>query len=68
MKNDINSNIYFSDDENKLEEIEYNGTKYLIYSSDKNVYGIIWNDGKYSYDLGGNLSKEELLRIAKCTK
>ncbi len=68
MKNDINSNIYFSDDENKLEKIEYNGTKYLIYSSDKNVYGIIWNDGKYSYDLGGNLSKEELLRIAKCTK
>ena len=60
--------MYFNSENNDYEEFEYNGVKYIVYKSDENFYGVIWNDGTYVYDIYGSLTKSDIIKVAKCTK
>ena len=51
------------DEENRIEKITVNNVEYLYsYSSDANNF--LWNNGRYSFNLIGNLDKDLLLKIA----
>ena len=63
-KEEITSDIGIDEEYGSVLEIEYKGKKYLL-SEDESGRALIWNDGKYLYDINGTLSKEELLKIAQ---
>lgn len=67
-KSILTSTMYFNSENNDYEEFEYNGVKYIVYKSDENFYGVIWNDGTYVYDIYGLLTKSDIIKVAKCTK
>ena len=51
------------DEEKRIEKITVNNVEYLYsYSSDANNF--LWNNGRYSFNLIGNLDKDLLLKIA----
>ena len=49
------------------EEILHDNIKYIFYTYN-NFNCIIWIDGKYSYNINSNLSKDDLLLVAFSTK
>lgn len=59
----ISRNISY---DNKGEHIvEHNGVEYIVNTdSDFHSVGILWNDGRFIYDVSGNLDEEEMLKIA----
>lgn len=55
------------DEENQIERITINNVEYLYsYSSDAN--NLLWNNGQYSFNLIGNLDKDQLLKIAESVR
>ncbi len=45
--------------------VEVNGITYIYYVTlEYGINGFIWNDGEYMYSIHGNISKEELLKVA----
>lgn len=56
---DIEINFDALDKETK----NINGTEYLLFITD-NTNGVIWNNGSYTYTVSGNITKEELIKIA----
>lgn len=62
----LNSVESFNADKTTEEVINLDGFEYLYYDN-QNDRGIVWNNSRYSYRITGNISKTELLRIAKST-
>lgn len=60
-KETIDTLINFDISENKIENI--NGIDYLFFTTDS-TNGVIWNNGNYSYTVSGNISEDEILKIA----
>lgn len=61
-KNHIGVELFI--DNTGEEEIKcINGIEYLIYHTDS-TNGIIWNEGSYLFVISGNISGEEILKIA----
>lgn len=53
------------DSQSVVEEIEINNITYTIHKKSNNkTIGIVWNKNGYIYNLNGNLSKKELIKIA----
>ena len=46
------------------ETIENSGIEYIYYEDEVDK-GIVWNNGEYSYTISGNITKNELLKIAE---
>lgn len=63
----INTNTYIDTEESETEEITLNQTRYVLYKPNNKLLGIVWNDGTYNFCIEGNISKEELIKIATCT-
>lgn len=57
--------INFDTEKYGSEEIEINGIRAICYRSDDDIYGIIFNNGEYIFSISGNLSKDELVKIAQ---
>ncbi len=68
LKTTLLDSIYFDTQKYKYEEFEYNNIKYIYYKSSNETTNIIWSNKKCIYRIGGNLSKEEIFKIAKHTK
>ncbi len=48
------------------ETVEVNGTEYVFRNDEEyGILGYIWNNGEYVFEIEGNLSKEEILKIAE---
>ena len=62
-KSIISSKDTYDDDYIKTEIIK--GKMNYVVFDDYNNRGVIWNDGIYLYKVSGNISKEELLKIAQ---
>ena len=60
----LDKTVAFHEDEYDSEEIEINGAKAIFYKTSNNN-GIIFNDGKYVFEVMGNIEKEELVKIAQ---
>ncbi len=64
-KHVLGTDIYFDTEDYIKEEVEFNGIKYTLYTASNKTNGAIWNNGQYLYKISSNLSKEEILEIAK---
>lgn len=78
QKGFVNGNLYFDvdkrplntkidyDSKNSEENIEIGGITYVCFSdSQYGLWGFVWNKDGYIYCLQGNISKDELLKIAR---
>jgi len=61
----LNGSISFNTENYPSEEIMINGIKGVYFRADEEESGIIFNNGKYIFSVGGNISKEELVQIAQ---
>lgn len=61
----INSEIGFDTEKYQNEIIEINGIESVYFISNNNVNGIIFNNGEYIYIISGNISKQEIVNIAR---
>lgn len=57
----IDAEINYNDANQEI--VECNNIEYITYDNE-NSTGVIWNNGTYVYRMDGNLSKDELLKIA----
>ena len=64
-KMSLDTEIAFDTETSRSENITIKGAKAIYYITDNNVGTIIYNDGNYIYDIHGNISKEELVKIAQ---
>lgn len=60
-KDTINTEINFDSLEREIKVI--NGIEYLLFTTDS-TNGVIWNNGLYTYTITGDISEEELIKIA----
>lgn len=68
IKAPLNSSVSFDTEFYESEEYEYNSITYVIHKSSEEYYGVLWNNGQYVYSIDGRISKEEIIKMAKCTK
>ncbi len=62
----IDSDITFDTEYKNSEELLINSFKGIYYEDHKLEFaGIVWNNGTYNYNIEGNLSKNELIKIAE---
>ena len=60
--------VYYDTEEYNNESMNINGINYIVYKSNNNNYGIIWNTNNYNYRVIGNITKDELIKVALSTK
>lgn len=71
MRNDIVDNIGISSNGSEQQEVMIENVKgYFIPDNvlDEKKGNLVWEDGKYLYIIEGNLTKEELIRMAETIK
>ncbi len=64
-KSSIKTTVGFDTEEYDSKSISINGNESVLYKSDDVYQGIIYNNGKFIYDISGNISTEELVKIAQ---
>lgn len=71
MRNDIGNNLGISSNGNEQQEVMIENVKgYFIPDDelDEERGNLVWEDGKYLYIIGGDFTKEELVRMAETIK
>lgn len=64
-KSNIGNKINFDTEKYNYEKLLINNIEYNIYQTKSNTYGIVWNNGLYTFDIDSNISKDEMLKIAE---
>lgn len=64
-KLNLRSTIDFDTENSIKEELQINGADAAYYRTADNWGTVIFNNGEYIYYIGGNISKEELVKIAQ---
>lgn len=64
---DSTLNIQVNDD-TKIEHIQFNGIRYTLVNYTENQNKLLWNSGGIGYKIDGNISKKEIIRVAKSMK
>lgn len=64
-KYELYGQVGFDTEEYPSEDIIINGITGVYFRADEAESGIIFNNGKYIFSVNGNLSKEELVKIAQ---
>lgn len=64
-KLNLRSSIGFDTENSIKEELQINGADAAYYRTADNWGTVIFNNGEYIYYIGGNISKEELVKIAQ---
>ena len=62
---ELTAGIGFDTEDYPSESITINGREGIYHRSDSGYNGIIFNNGEYIFAVGGNISKEELVKIAQ---
>lgn len=63
MKDQLSGYISFDSENHKVKIVKHNNIDYVVYYNDE-FAGIIWNNGRNLFRIGGNIGVEELLKIA----
>ena len=59
----------FKKDENaKIEQLSIEGIEYTLVNYEKNLNGLLWNNGNIGCEINGNISKDDVLKTAKSMK
>lgn len=67
-KYQLNSTVYFDTETYESKPIEINGADGEYIQSLNEMKGIVFNDSEYIFMISGNISKEELVKIAQNVK
>lgn len=51
-------------EDHPIEILQYNNIDYYISHSDEDFYGVYWMIGGVQYDIGGNISRESIVKMA----
>ncbi len=62
-KRQLSGDTFFDSENSKVKIVKHNNIDYVVYYDDEYA-GIIWNNGRNLFDIGGNIGVEELLKIA----
>lgn len=71
MRNDIGNNLGISSNGNEQQEVMIENVKGYFIPDDEldgERGNLVWEDGKYLYIIGGDFTKEELVRMAETIK
>ena len=66
--NDINKNSSIDTENGTVEKIMINNKYEGLYISNPNINAVIWHNNEYSFRVLGNISKEEIIKIAENVK
>ena len=66
-KTKIDSKIEFDTEYKNKDSVIINGYDGVYYSDASDFNGIVWNNGYFIYRIQGNISKDELIKIAENT-
>lgn len=64
-KLNLSATIGFDTENSMKEKIQINGADAMYYRTTDNLGTVLFNDGEYIYYICGNISKEELVKIAQ---
>ncbi len=64
FKYTLDNKINFDTEKYEYKEIEINNISYILYDLETDTCGVIWNSRGYIYTIKGNISSEELMKIA----
>jgi hypothetical protein len=64
---DVTLNIK-KDENTKIENLVIDGIEYTLVSYEKNLTGIFWNNGNIGYEINGNISKDDIIKVVKSMK
>lgn len=64
---DVTLNIK-KDENTKIEKLTVDGIEYTFLSYEKKLSGILWDGENISYEINGNLTKDEIIKVAKSMK
>ncbi len=56
------------DENTKIEYLTIDGIEYTLISYEKNLNSLLWDNGTVSCEINGNLSRDEIIKIAKSMK
>ncbi|MGN0532414.1 MAG: DUF4367 domain-containing protein [Eubacterium sp.] len=62
-KGQLSGDIRFDSENHKVKIVKHNNIDYVVYYNDESS-GVIWNNGRNLFRIGGNIGVEELLKIA----
>lgn len=64
---DVKFNI-MKDENTKVETINANGIEYTLVHHNEKLNGLMWDSGNIGYEISGNISKDDIIKIAKSMK
>ncbi len=67
-KNASTAGIALNTENGEVEKIVVNGITYMYNTNESDTHNIVWIENDYFYQIGGQVSKEELIRIAEGVK
>lgn len=56
------------DENTKIENLTVNGIEYTLVSYEKNLNGLLWDNGNIGCEIRGNISRDDIIEIAKSMK
>ena len=63
----VSAKMSIDTEEGNAEHLKVNGCE-AVYTTNNNVNALIWHDGEYVYRISGNITKEEILKIAQSVR
>jgi len=64
---DVTFNIK-KDENTKIENLTDNGIEYTLVSYENSLNGVLWDSGNIGCEISGNLTKDEIIKVAKSMK
>ncbi len=61
----LDTSVGYNTEKYEEELIKIDNKEYIYYKVSDNMQGILFNNGEYIYETDGNISKEELVKIAQ---
>jgi len=56
------------DESTKIENLTVDGIEYTLISHEKNLNGLLWDTDNIGYEISGNISRDDIIEIAKSMK
>ncbi len=56
------------DESTKIENLTIDGIEYTLISHEKNLNGLLWDNGNIGCEISGNISRNDIIEIAKSMK
>jgi len=56
------------EDNTKIEQLSVGGVEYTLVSYEKKLNGLLWDNNNIGYEINGNITKDDIIKVAKSMK